>query len=510
MTSPLAAPDSPNASDATDRDTVRYRALCARDPRFDGRFFTGVTSTGIYCRPVCSVRTPLRRHCRFFDDAAQAEQAGFRPCLRCRPELAPRERRWTTHDAGDLLLRHATDWLDDPQRWPTGDRPAGVAALARHLGVSDRHLRRVFDERLGVTPLRYWQTRRLLAAKQLLTDTDLPVAEVARSAGFGSVRRFNDAFLGQYGLHPTGLRRRGAGAGAGDTTLLLAWRPPLNAPALWRFFAERALPGVEQVDPVAGELRRVVRLQAGGRSHIGWVHARLDAERHRLILSASDGLHGALPALAWQARAWFDLDADPAAIHASLGTEFPQAEGLRVPGGPCGFELAARAVLGQQISVAAARTIAQRLVALAGEPVSTPWPGLTHAFPDAAAVARLQGDALGGMGIVRQRQAALLALARAVDDGALDLSPHADPERTLATLTALPGVGSWTAHYIALRALRWPDAWPPGDVALHRALSLDGSPLGRERQAAAMAERWRPWRGYATLALWAGLWRSPT
>ena len=486
-------------------DDSRYLALCSRDARFDGQFFTGVTSTGIYCRPVCAVRTPRREHCRFFTLAAQAESAGFRPCLRCRPEVAPQALAWSVQDASSILVQQALRLIDTPQAWDTPEG-LGVARLAQRLGVSDRHLRRIFEAALGVSPLQYLQTRRLLLAKQLLTDTRLPVTQVALSSGFGSVRRFNAAFAAHYGLNPSQLRRAGAPAAPGDAgvcgSIRLAYRPPLDGPALLAFFVQRQFTGVECADPANGTLRRTVRLQAGSRELTGWMAARFDTARHQVWLQTSEHLAPALAQVIARVRAMLDLDADPAAIHAVLGAAFPGTEGLRVPGAFDGFELAVRAVLGQQITVAAARTLGQRLVERLGEPVATPWPDLQRLFPSPATLAQAEGEVLGQLGIVRQRQAAIVALARAVDSGQLALHPGADVAATTQALCQLPGIGDWTAQYIAMRALRWPDAFPAGDVALHKALGVQGQPQPA-RAATALAQAWRPWRGYAVLRAWA-------
>ncbi|MBT9513415.1 MAG: helix-turn-helix domain-containing protein [Acidovorax sp.] len=522
MTSPTT---TGTATTDTASDEGRYLAVLARDARFDGHFFTGVTSTGIYCRPVCAVRTPRRENCRFFVLAAQAENAGFRPCLRCRPELAPQALVWSVQDASSILVQQAVRLLDAPDLWPApsthkttppatpGDSSATVARLAERLGVSDRHLRRIFEAALGVSPLQYLQTRRLLTAKQLLTDTTMPVTQVALASGFASVRRFNAAFAGHYGLNPTQLRRSGAapaktGAPGAGGTLRLAWRPPFDVAALLAFFERRQFHGVEWVLPHEATLRRTVRLPASttglGQETTGWFSARFDVARHQVLLQTSDSLYPVLPLVIRRVRAMLDLDADPAAINAVLHPHFPDGDGLRVPGAFDGFELAVRAVLGQQITVAAARTLGQRLVERLGEPIETPWPELSRLFPTAATLAVADGDTLGQLGIVRQRQAAIVALARAVDSGALALHAGADVASTTAALCALPGIGDWTAQYIAMRVLRWPDAFPAGDVALHKALGVlaEKSPA---RAATAASEAWRPWRSYAVLRAWAGL-----
>ncbi len=492
-------------------DEARYRALQARDARFDGRFFTGVTSTGIYCRPVCAVKTPRRENCRFFELAAQAERAGFRPCLRCRPELAPQSLPWSTQDAAAILARQAARLLDEPDAWP--EAGPTVQALAERLGVSDRHVRRIFEAQYGVSPLQYLQTRRLLTAKQLLADTDLPVAQVAGASGFHSLRRFNAAFLAHYGLNPSALRRAGGRPQGQASSVRLGYRPPYDWQAMLQFFAARQIPGMEQVagpDADAPRLARTWQLPSAGQVHAGWLQLQFVPERHQVLLQVSDSLRGVLPQLIRRVRVLLDLDADPEAIHAVLGARFPGGAGLRVPGCMDGFELAVRAVLGQQITVAAARTLAGRLVTRLGAPIDTPVPGLTHLFPAAERLAALgddAGEALGQLGIVRQRQAAIVALARAVAGG-LALHPGADVPGTVAALKALPGIGDWTAQYIAMRALRWPDAFPSGDVALHNALQLRGE-RQPARAAEAAAEAWRPWRSYAVLRAWALLAARP-
>ena len=489
---------------------VCYLAMCSHDARFDGQFFTAVTSTGIYCRPICRVRAPKRENCRFFEHAAQAEQAGFRPCLRCRPELAPLERHWSTEDAGAILAQQATRWLDDPQVWANAEGAgASVAQLALRLGVSDRHLRRVFDTHLGLSPLQYLQTRKLLTAKQLLADTALPISQVAMASGFGSLRRFNAAFVAHYGLNPSAMRRQPqraeASAGNASKPIALGWRPPFDGAALLQFFAQRQIAGVESVDPGAAmSLARTLRLASGGAEYRGWFTLQLEPDAHRAWLSVSDGLQGALPTVIWRVRALLDLDADPSAINPVLHASFPDGDGLRVPGCVDGFELGVRAILGQQITVAAARTLAQRLAERFGEAIQTPWPNLHRLFPTAESIASAEPNLLGETGIVRQRQVALQAMARAMLDGSLQLNADADPQSTALALQSIPGIGPWTAQYIAMRALRWPDAWLLGDVALTKALGL---PDHRGRQAQKEAEErsqaWRPWRSYAVMRAWA-------
>ena len=481
---------------ALDADAC-YRAVAAHDARFDGAFFIGVTSTGIYCRPVCRVKTPRRENCRFFAHASQAEGAGFRPCLRCRPELAPQTLAWSAQDASALLAQHAARLLDSPDAW--GDEVPSVAGLAARLGVSDRHLRRVFEAELGVSPMDWLQTRRLLAAKQLLADTRLPVAQVALAAGFASLRRFNAAFAAQYRMSPTALRRDGSEAKPGDgIAVTLGYRPPYDVREMLQFLQQRGLVGVEQIDVAAHTVARTLRLDDDTR---GWIACRFEPEQHRVQVRVAESLAPQLPRVIARVRAWLDLDADPAAIHAVLGADFPALAGLRVPGTLDGFELAVRAVLGQQVTVAAARRLTTRLVERFGTPLATPIDGLTRLFPTPAALAAASGDELGQLGLVRQRQAEIHALAQAVSSGQISLHAGADVAATMDALKALPGIGAWTADYIALRALRWPDAFPSGDVALQKALAPEGQRL-TARAAESRAERWRPWRAYAVIRAW--------
>ena len=509
-----------------------YLALKARDARFDGCFFTGVTSTGIYCRPVCRVRTPKRENCRFFGHAAQAESAGFRPCLRCRPELAPHSVVWSIQDASYILAHQAVRLLDEPEAWdnwaptlvaaraalpPEGARPAlgrpgggpvlpSVDQLAARLGVSDRHLRRIFEAHFGVSPVQYLQTRRLLTAKQLLADTDLPITQVALISGYASLRRFNAAFAEHYGLSPTQLRREGTARSGQGIAVRLGYRPPYDAAAMLSFFQRRAITGIERVDlqGAGGSLARTLAVEAGNTVHRGWLQAEFDLASHQVVLRVSDSLRQVLPQVIRRLKATLDLDADPLAINGTLHGSFPGGDGLRVPGTLSGYELAVRAVLGQQITVAAARTLAQRMVDRFGEPIETPIAGLSRLFPTPEVLAQAEGDALGSLGIVKQRQAAIVAVARAVAQRRLQLHGGADVAATIAALKELPGIGDWTAQYIAMRALRWPDAFPAGDVALHKALGVQGS-RHPAREAEAASQPWKPWRSYAVIRAWAAL-----
>ncbi|MGB4118360.1 MAG: AlkA N-terminal domain-containing protein [Polaromonas sp.] len=486
-----------------------YAAMKARDARFDGCFFTGVTSTGIYCRPVCSVKAPKRENCRFFGHAAQAESAGFRPCLRCRPELAPHSVVWSIQDASYILAHQAARLLDEPESW--ADSSPSVEKLALKLGISDRHLRRIFEAQFGVSPLQYLQTRRLLTAKQLLADTQLPITHIALMSGFASVRRFNAAFAAHYKLNPTQLRRAAPKADSTQgITVRLGYRPPYDVAAMLSFMDTRRINTIESIAACAHEywVRRTFGIEIAGKRHAGWLQMRFDEPRHQLVLTVSETLHGVLPLVIRRVRAAFDLDADPQAINAVLHQDFPAGDGLRVPGALDGFELAVRAVLGQQITVAAARTLAQRLVDKFGEPIATPWPELTRLFPSPAILAAASGDELGQLGIVKQRHGAIVGLAIAVTTG-LQLHGGADVQATVEALKTLPGIGDWTAQYIAMRALRWPDAFVSGDVALQKILGVQGL-KNPARLAEAASLPWKPWRSYAVIRTWSGKWRGVT
>jgi AraC family transcriptional regulator of adaptative response / DNA-3-methyladenine glycosylase II len=472
---------------------ICYRAVASRDARFDGRFFTAVTTTGIYCRPICPARTPGRGNVRFYPCAAAAEEAGFRPCRRCRPETAPGSPAWI---GTPVTVRRALRLID---AGVLDGRGADVATLAAHLGIGDRHLRRLFANHLGASPLAVAQTRRAHFARQLVDQTDLPLTRIAFAAGFGSVRRFNTAMLSTFGAPPSALRRSPRAAEPGVVTLRLPYRPPLAWTALLAFLRERAIPGVESVDETT--YRRAAR--AGEAT--GVIAIRPAANGPYLELSAPVALAPALADLVLRARRLCDLDADPAAIDRDLRRDpllAPRVRarpGLRVPGAWDRGELAVRAVLGQQVSVAAARTLAGRLAAALGEPLAdAPVGGPTHLFPTPAALA--QAD-LTRFGLTRARAAALGGLAAALRDGRLDLDDAADPDDLRARLEALPGIGPWTAQYVALRALGDPDAFPAGDLGVRKALATAVGPA-TAAAVLARAEAWRPWRAYATLHLW--------
>ena len=497
-----------------------YQVLLAHDARFDGRLFVGVTSTGVYCRPICRVRMPARRNCRFFASPAQAEAASFRPCLKCRPEIAPGPGlAWSVMDASRTLARQAAGALDDLAA--EGEAPS-VAEIAARLGVSDRHLRRIFFAEHGVTPLQYLQTRRLLLAKQLLTDTQMPVAQIALTSGFRSLRRFNAAFVGGYRMNPTRLRRttsrdadatvasRRVALSASEAdrsdaiTVTLGYRPPYDVDALIAFIAQRAIPGIEAT--AARSVRRSLRAGVVGTS-AGWLEVRFADEAARVRLSFAPALGPASGTVIAAVRRWLDLDAAPETIAETL-VGLPGEPGLRLPGSIDAFELAVRAVLGQQVTVAAARTLARRLVERFGGDIATPWADVDRSFPGPDNLATVPIERIAELGIIRSRAGAIQALATQWSSLGPLLSPGASPETLVERLRELPGIGPWTAHYIAMRALGWPDAFPPGDVAALKAMrSLFAT--ATPRAANAHAEAWRPWRAYALLRLWNSLGVTP-
>jgi AraC family transcriptional regulator of adaptative response / DNA-3-methyladenine glycosylase II len=463
-----------------------YRALLTHDARFDGRFFVGVSTTRVYCRPVCTARTPHRENCRYFPSAAAAEAGGFRPCLRCRPELAP---GYATVDANRRLAQSAAGLIEDGRL-----TDARLPDVAGALGVTDRHLRRVFQEEFGVSPIEYAQTQRLLLAKRLLTDTDMAVIDVAMASGFASLRRFNHLFRTRYRLTPAELRRRSPARAPGDRLAFdLAYRPPYDWEAMLAFLEYRAIAGVE-----ATAKRAYVRSVRIGKVS-GWISVAPSTRRSALRVTVSASLAGVIPQLLSRVKHLFDLASHPDEIAATLGELAEAHPGLRLPGAVDGFEVAVRAILGQQVTVKAASTIAARFATAFGEPIETPHAAITTLFPTPAAIAALDPSEIARHGIIASRARAIVALAKAVDGGAIRLEPSAPVEATVAALEDLPGVGPWTAQYIAMRALAWPDAFPHPDVAVLKAMKRKGA------AALAAAESWRPWRAYAVLHLWKSL-----
>lgn len=477
-------------------DAALYKALESHDARFDGVFFVGVTSTGIYCRPVCTARTPKLANCRFFVTAEAAERAAFRPCLRCRPELAPGTAPVDdAHRIANLVASRIQDGMFDGA--------SNLEEVAATFGWSSRQIRRIVHRELGVSPIELVLTRRLLLAKQLLTETTLPIAEIGFASGFASLRRFNDAFSNRYGMPPTRLRKAANGASgsvhiAADTfTLQLAYRPPFDWEGMLRFLGARAFAGVECVD--SESYSRTICLGA----HAGWVQVRNAPQKNVLLVEVTHGLMPALPLLLSRLRNLFDLNARPDMISKQLMRDptltaiVKRNIGMRVPGSFDGFELAVRAILGQQITVKGATTLGGRYVNAFGERIETAHAGLSHLTPTAERITRVGVESIASLGIVRSRAASILALADEIASGRLTLEAGADPNAVMSRLVALPGIGKWTAHYIAMRALRWPDAFPKEDLVLRNRLG-SVTPARAEE----MSQQWRPWRSYATLHLW--------
>lgn len=478
-----------------------YAAFKAKDARFDGRFFVGISSTGIYCRPVCRAKRPKAENCTFYHTAAEAEQAGYRPCLLCRPELAPGS---SVADATADLIYRAARMLE--KNCGSG---LSLEELAWRLGCTDRHLRRVFKAEYNVPPVQYLQTCRLLLAKNLLTDTDLSVLDVAMAAGFGSLRRFNDLFRKQYNLSPTALRKRMPEGKKpdGGITLALGYRPPYHWDEMLNFLAGRAITGVEVVRD--GEYTRTARLEkADGTPVSGWVRVGHIPEKNALTVTVDETLLPVLSQVLARIRHLFDLYCDPAAVYETLQIMNDIRPGLcrlgtRVPGCFNAFEMAVRAVLGQQITVKAASTLSARIVKNYGTPIQTGIEGLTHIFPSPGKVLAMGEDItnnFGVLGVTSARSNTIYELAKALSQGEIDFDLSARPEEEIQKLMKICGIGSWTAQYIAMRAMEWPDAFLETDAGVKKALHPHTA-----KQMLEMAEAWRPWRSYATVNLWNAL-----
>jgi AraC family transcriptional regulator of adaptative response / DNA-3-methyladenine glycosylase II len=479
-------------------DDACYRAIETRDHRFDGRLFVAVTTTGIYCRPFCPAPTPRRENARFFPTAAAAQEAGFRPCLRCRPETSPDLAFWrgSSNTVSRALGLIETGALDD----------AGVEALASRLGMGERQLRRLFRQHLGASPISIAQTRRILLAKQLIQDTRLPMAEIALAAGFGSIRRFNETFQQLYKRPPKALRRttvtdQSVGT-TGAVAVRLGYRPPYDWEAILSFLRARAIPGIEVVS--GGRYARTIAI--GEQRGVLVVE---HADRNCLKATVRFPDLKSLPAIIARVRRVFDLAAEPVANGAHLRQDPVRAPlvaarpGLRVPGAWDGFELAVRAILGQQITVAAAARLAGKLVSSRGAKFSDPAAaglGLTHVFPGPE---QLAGIDCAAVGMPKARAVALLSVAAAVVADPLIFGPRRSLEEAVAQLRSLAGIGEWTAQYIAMRALREPDAFPAADIGLMRAMTNGSGVRPLPANMLAHAEQWRPWRAYAALHLWA-------
>lgn len=474
-----------------------YQALVSRDQRFDGLFYTAVRSTGIYCRPVCPARTPLRKNCQFFRYAEQAEKAGYRPCLRCRPELAPGH---APIDQSDLRCQQLIDAVEAGLL----EQHFRIADIARQFSLSERQLRRIISQQLGVTPGELRQSRRLRLARQLLSETRLPVTSIAFASGFGSIRQFNAIFLKQYHLPPGAFRKntpRQPPTGSVDTSMVrLFYRPPFDWQALLRFLGKRLIKDVEWIDN-----NHYLRTVAIGK-HQGWIRVGQHPTQPCLEVEFSHSLAPTLPVLLQKLRQLFDLNCQPEQIATHLATDCRLASmvaaypGERVPGCFDRFELALRAILGQQVTVAAATTLSSRLARRFGPPLTTPFPELSRLSPQPESFTDAHADDIGSLGIVGSRIKAILALAKACRGGLFSEKYAINHQQQIESLTDLPGIGPWTAHYIVMRAFSWTDAFPKEDIAIRKALGGVTA-----RQAEALSQAWRPWRSYAVMLLWRSL-----
>jgi AraC family transcriptional regulator of adaptative response / DNA-3-methyladenine glycosylase II len=473
-----------------------YRAISTRDVRFDGRLFVGVKTTGIYCRPICPARTPKFENVSFFSSAAAAQESGFRPCLRCRPEISPDLAFWrgTSNTVSRALALIEAGGLDDDD----------VEGLANRLGVGARQLRRLFHRHVGASPVTVAQTRRVLLAKQLIHETSLPMAEVALAAGFNSVRRFNETFRELFARSPVKLRhvRNRGKHEAGTLSVRLAYRPPYDWDAMLSFLGHRAIPGVELVSP--NSYKRSIAF--GEKSGVITV---VPADKNRVDVTVRFPDMAALPQIIARVRRVFDLAADPDAIGAHLSLDpilaplVAARPGLRVPGAWDGFEFAVRAIFGQQITVLAATKLLGRLVQQYGAPLPAAMregEGLSHLFPSPA---RIAGAEIATLGMPAARAMAVSSLAQAISADPAIFGRGASLEEAIAKLRSLPGIGEWTAQYIAMRELREPDAFPAADIGLLRAMTGADGRRPSPAQLVSRAERWRPWRAYAALHLWA-------
>lgn len=465
------------------------RARLARDARFDGLFFIGVKSTGIYCRPVCPAPSPKPKNIAYYPNAAAASAAGFRPCLRCRPELSPNA----------MQHRYQDEWVNRALALiAEGELQEGsVETLAAKIGLSTRQIRRLFLNGLGATPIAVHTTRRLLLAKQLLTETSLPMTQIALASGFKSLRRFNAAFAEGCGMPPTAIRRLRTEAPSGSLTLRLAYRPPFDFNLMLAFLAKRAIPGIEYV--TSSSYERVL----GPVDNSTWIRVTADASKPELKLEISDADPRMIHDIVQRTRRLFDLDADLQAVHDVLMSSellkkaIKRRPGLRVPGSWDGFELAVRAVLGQQISVAGATTLTRRLVEQYGEDRAIKRENLDRAFPKPEAIANAP---LEKIGLPKSRAATLRSMAHALINGEISFQAGQNLDAFVRQFTSLPGIGPWTAQYVAMRALRQPDAFPAGDLILQQVMG--GDKRLSERETDLQSQDWRPWRAYAVLHLW--------
>lgn len=475
-------------------DQIAYQALKSRDPRFDGLFFVGVTSTKIYCRPICTAKTPLRKNCQFFANHEIAEKHNFRPCLRCRPELAPGNSPLDGSQRIAYLIA---------QRMEEGLYKDGttINMVAKQFALTTRQIGRIIQKEFGVSPIELILSRRILLAKQLLTETKLPITEIAYASGFLSLRRFNDAFLKRYRMPPSRLRKAIAQHSDEITSetiqLQLPYRPPYDWHTIVNFLKDRMIKEVEYIDD--DSYMRTIRLG----KYKGWIRVTHLPIKNALTVELAHSLVPVLPAILLRIRHLFDLNANPEIINAHLCNDkmlsagINRHRGMRVAGAFDSFEMVVRAVLGQQITVKAATTMSCRFADAFGEKIQTPFPQLTRLTPTVERLTKANMDDIAKLGIIKNRTKSILALAQAIHTGTLSLEPGSNPIETIRALTTIPGVGEWTAQYIAMRALRWPDAFPKEDLVLRKKLGGISA-----KDAEKISQAWRPWRSYAVLQIW--------
>ncbi|MBP9777307.1 MAG: helix-turn-helix domain-containing protein [Alphaproteobacteria bacterium] len=468
-----------------------YKAIRSHDPRFDGHFFFGVNATGIYCRPICIARPPKFENCRFFSNAAAAEAAGFRPCLRCRPEQAPGNTRSATVTN---LTQKALRWIEEGFL-----NEARVKDLAEKLGVTERYLRRIFQTELEVSPIEFAQTQRLLLSKRLLTDTSLPITEIAFAAGFNSLRRFNVLFKYRYGLNPTKFRRTIIKQESVDSLIFdLSYQPPLEWQSLLNFLKEKAIPRSEEIHK--GTYRRIVRQEQKGRCYIGWIKVEEVPNQSMLQITVDVKLAHVILLVLKHVKLLFDLTCSLGKITEALGPLAEDRPGLRVPGAFDGFEIAVQAILSQHISITEAQVLAERIVSYFGEFHATPFPELTHAFPNPERIASASIEEIYALKIPHIKAQAIIFLAQAIVDKSLILIPNADVSDTVERLRVLLNIDEKSIQYILMRALSWPDAFPYSDKEVMKVLEIHSPNIAQD-----LNKTWRPWRSYAAMHLWSKL-----
>lgn len=475
-----------------------YEAFKAKDTRFDGKFFVGISSTKVYCRPVCWAKQAKRENCTFYSSAAAAEQAGYRPCLLCRPELAP---GYSVIDASSVLAHKAARLLEES--CGTGQN---LELLSERLGCTSRHLRRIFVDEYHVTPIQYLQTCRLLLAKNLLTDTKLSVLDVAMAAGFGSLRRLNDLFQKHYHLSPTDLRKNVTNGNnqVGEITVNVGYHPPYLWDEIIDFLSARAIPGVEKI--IDGEYMRTVQLtDRNDRVYNGWICVKNNPKTNTLSVTFNDSLVPVLSQILTHVKQLFDLYCEPDIVYETLQTlnetkSGSCVSGLRVPGCFDAFETSVRAILGQQITVKAASTLAGKIAHTFGTPIITGIEGLSYTFPGVKDIISLEEnieEQLGKLGVIATRSKCIMELAKSIQTGMIELDGCKEPEMEMKKLMQIKGIGKWTANYIAMRTMGWPDAFLETDIGIKHAL-----PGYTPKELLAMSEKWKPWRSYVIMNLW--------